>query len=195
MAKLPRRELVRELTAELENDPDISIRAIGRRVRDRGITVSNDRLRATVRAIRGGAAGGDVALFDRGKFVSERQFTIALRDAIYEHAAANDIEVNPTHMRLVWQATGTVDVYHYGDLLSRETVQANGVAVYAIADYKPELLAARAANELTRLAIHQAGDFPDTLIEGVETEVISSDIRLTDTDLRGSRNRYGTRRT
>lgn len=194
MPRLSRSELIAELTRELQNDPDISTRAIGRVLRERGIRVGNDRLRATARQVRAGITQGNILDIDRSIFATPRQAQIALLEAIEDAAGHRNVEVNPTHVRIVWTARARVAVYHYGDLISTEDVTVKGVAVYRLEDYKPDLLAARAAHDLTIQAVKQAGDFPDTLIEGIETVILYQDIEVQDADPRGNRNRYGERR-
>ena len=193
MPRLSRAELQREIQRELERDPDISTRAIIRRVRERGIRAGTDRLRAITRLARGGVGG--LETLDRGLFATQRQFDIAVRETISDYGGGRVLDGQPTHTRISWVAHGRIAVFHYGDLLSIERVTVRGVAIYSLNNYRPELLAARAAHDLAIQAVKQAGNFPDTLIEGIETEIISSDIEIRDADLRGARNRYGTRRT
>lgn len=195
MPRLPREELIREITRELETDRDISTREISRRLRGRGVRVGNERLRAVARALRRQATDLASALsIPREEIPTERQYQQILREFADTSIQGQRLIEEPTHTRLSWVARARIAVYHYGDLLSVEDVTARGIAVYSLADYRPELLAARAAHDLVIQAVRQAGDFPDTLIEGIETEVLYQDIQIQDADLRGSQNRYGARR-
>ena len=189
MVRINTNNLVREITRELEDDPDISIRGLSRRLRARGVSAGNERLRAL---IRGARANITAATFDVDVFVTRRQAGVAAREFL---GAVTDAGVtDPTHVFLSYEATADVSVTLYGQPYRRRVYTVRGRLVQPIASYTPELIAERVARQIAQNVTLDVGDGATTLIEGIDIDILNQDIRVLDSELRGSERRARQRR-
>lgn len=185
MARINATELAREIERELDDDPDISIRAIGRRLRARGIRAGNDRLRALARGVRGGASPERLTRFDPGIAATPRQARILLTELAT--ALGSPALPNPSHIAISYEGTADVNVTLYGQPYLRQTFAVRGILVQPIEAYTPDLLAERVARQIAGQVSQQIGDGSTTLIEGIDIDILREDIRVISSELRGTR--------
>lgn len=187
MVRINTAELVREIERELDDDPDISNRAIGRRLRARGIQVGNDRLRALAQGRRVGATLASPTGFDPSAFRTARQARIALRELARE--LGESVLPDPSHVFIAYEGMADVNVTLYGQPYLRQVFTVRGQLVQPIDAYQPDLIAERVARQIAGQISQQIGDGSTTLIEGIDIQILRQDIRVTRTELRGDRNR------
>ena len=192
MPRLPTRDLEREIAREIADDPDISIRGIGRRLRERGIRAGNDRLRAIARGARAGITSGNLAGFDAGIFRTPRQARTAIRELAGD--IGRDALPDPTHAAVTYTATVRYRLTFYGDEIETGTETLRGTVVQPIEAYRPDLIAERVANSLAQRITQRVGSGTTTYIEGLEVQILASDVRVDNVELRGSARRAVARR-
>lgn len=180
MVRIQTRDLIREISNELDDDPDISIRGLSRRLRARGISAGNERLRALIRGARANITGAET--FDVGAFATRRQARVGAREFVGGVTVSSD----PTHVFLAYEGQADVNVTLYGQPYIRRVFTVRGQLVQPIDSYRPELLAERVARQIAGQVSQQIGDGSTTLIEGIDIQVLRQDVIVTRSELRGS---------
>lgn len=188
MPRISTNDLLRELEQRLARDPDISTRALARQLRAEGVRVANDRLRALARAVRSGQTTlQDIIISERTGFVSERQRRIAVSEF------STDIErrtvPRPTHIAISYRAMARVMVTFYGQHLETRTIAVTGRIVQPVEQATGQFVAERVARQIVGQVTQQVGTGTESYVEGIDVTILSQDISISSTELRGDRNR------
>ena len=136
---------------------------------------------------RAGSSLSSPTSFDPAAFRTARQARIGLVEFAREFG--EPALPSPSHIFIVFEGTADVNVTLYGQPYIRRVFAVRGQLVQPIDGYNPDLIAIRVARQIAGQVSLEVGDGNTTLIEGIDVDIISTDVRVISTELRGSTRR------
>ena len=185
----------------LEDDPDLSREAILRRLRSQGISVGNQRGRATAQLVQqarqaeqqlGNALqGGFRSRLSNATELLRLTFDVEastpnIRRRVLEAADAERQSNNASHVRINYRARFTADVYLYGSKVDTISDTVTGGIVQPLERYNRDLIEARIEQQITGRITREFSGEPGSYVEGIEIVITSVDVNIESAQLRGN---------